>query len=144
MMKYDGTRVSSKKKKKRIRSSEMKLPMQAASSKSIQAMKARGFSRVRAPARTIGNRTPASSSKKSEIPSTPTNQWTPSPLAQTWSDTNWYPATWVLKRQATPTVNPRVASDTARPSPSTTCRLALVSRATASAPAAGRKTRTVR
>ncbi len=36
-MKYAGMSVSSKKKKKTIRSSEMKLPMQAASSNSIQA-----------------------------------------------------------------------------------------------------------
>ena len=89
MMKYDGTRVSSKKKKNRIRSSETKLPMQAASSSSIQAMKLRGSCRVRAPARTIGKSTAASSTKKSEIPSTPTNHRIPSPGAHAWSVTNW-------------------------------------------------------
>ena len=84
MRKYEGTRVSSKNRKNRIRSSETKLPMHAASSSSTQATKARGSRRARAPSMVRGNSTAVRTTRNSEIPSIPTDQWIPSPVAQTW------------------------------------------------------------
>ena len=67
----------------------MKLPMHAASSSSIQAMKGRASWRARAPRMASGNRTAVNRTKKTEIPSTPTYHEIPSSLAHTWWDTNW-------------------------------------------------------
>ena len=88
MMKYAGTSVSSKNKKNRTRSSEMKLPMQAASRRSIHAMKGRASALARAPAMAMGKSTAAISTKKIEMPSTPTNHDTPIDDAHTCLDTN--------------------------------------------------------
>ena len=85
MMKYAGTRVSSKKRKNRTRSNETKLPRQAASISRIQATKDRGSRRSRPASRASGNSSAVMTTRNSEIPSIPTDQWMPSCLAQTWS-----------------------------------------------------------
>jgi hypothetical protein len=89
MMKYAGTRVSSKNKKNSTRSRETKLPRQAASMTRIQATKERGSRRARAPRSVSGNSSAVITIRNREMPSTPTDQWMPSCLAQVWSDTIW-------------------------------------------------------
>ncbi len=71
-----------------IRSRETKLPMHAASSRSIQAMKVRGSRWLRAATITNGNRTAARRTRKTEMPSTPRYHEMPSDCAQTWFETN--------------------------------------------------------
>ena len=63
--------------------------MQAASSSSSQATKDRGSRLTRAPSMVRGNSRAVISTRKREMPSTPSDQWMPSCLAQTWSDTIW-------------------------------------------------------
>ena len=89
-----GTRLASKNRKNRIRSSDTKLPMQADSSRRTQAMKARGSRRARAPSMVRGNRTAVSTTRNSEMPSTPKCSDTPRSAIQLRSTTNWNPASW--------------------------------------------------
>ena len=89
MMKYAGTRVSSKKRKKSTRSRETKLPRQAASNSSTQATKERGSRLTLAPSRASGNSRADMTTRNREIPSMPSDQWMPSSLAQTWSEMSW-------------------------------------------------------
>ena len=63
--------------------------MQAASSSSTQATNARVSRRARAPSMVSGKSTAVSTTRNSEIPSTPTDQWMPRPVAQTWWLTIW-------------------------------------------------------
>ena len=56
--------------------------MHAASSSSTQAMNDLGSRRARAPSMVRGKSTAVSTTRNSEIPSTPTDQWMPRPVAQ--------------------------------------------------------------
>ena len=72
-----------------MRSRETKLPMHAASSSSTQATNDRGSRRARAPSMVSGNSTAVSTTRNSEMPSMPSDQWMPRPVAQVWSLTIW-------------------------------------------------------
>ena len=84
MTKYTGTRVSSKNKKNKMRSSDTKLPRHPASSSSSQATNERGALRTGPPRRARGNSTAAMSTRKTEIPSMPRCHEMPSDGAHTW------------------------------------------------------------
>ncbi len=91
MTKYTGTRVSSKNKKKRMRSSDTKLPRHPASSSSIQATKERGWVGTFPATIANGNRIAAMRMRNTEMPSTPRCHEIPSDDAQTCWLTRRYP-----------------------------------------------------
>ena len=120
--------------------------MQAASSSSTQATNERVSRRARAPSMVSGKSTAVSTTRNSEIPSMPSDQWMPSPLAQVWSLTIWYVPTPALKTKSTAAATASVITVTTRPRASwnqvATARLGTA--ATTAAPTAGTRTRVVR
>ena len=63
--------------------------MQAASSSRTQATNARVSRRARAPSMVSGKSTPVRTTRNSEMPSMPTDQWMPRPVAQSCWLTIW-------------------------------------------------------
>ena len=132
--------------KNKMRSSETKLPMQAASKSSTHAMKDLGSRLALAPIIVSGKSTAVSATKKREMPSMPNDQWIPRPVAHECSLTIWKPPSWDLKLTSTATARARVTTVTATPMASWN-HDAIVLRgmsATTAAPTAGTRIRVVR
>ncbi len=99
MMKYIGTSTISKQMKKRKRSSERNVPMHPASSRSIHAAYAFSLPCASTPNSAIGNKTPVSTTRNSEMPSTPRCHEIPNDGIHSCMVTNWKPP--LLRSNAT-------------------------------------------
>jgi hypothetical protein len=109
-------------------------------------MNDRGSRRARAPIMVSGKSTAVRATRKSEMPSMPSDQWIPRPVAQVWSLTIWNPPSWAVKLTRTAAATARVSTVTATPTASWN-QEAMALRgitATTAAPMAGTRTRVVR
>src|SRR5581483_5959763 len=110
MRKYIGTSTTSKNRKKRNRSRARNVPRQPASSTSIQPRNALTSRLGDAPSIASGNSTPVSTTRNSEIPSTPSFHWMPKALIHWCCDTNWKPGLCSWNFTISQTVSAAVAT----------------------------------